>query len=177
MSRLDSHSVQHIAPHDEQFVYVAMDDPRARPLFAELALEYGNRYADLILPADAPNELERYPASAFAPPHGAFVLLLRDGVTVAGGALMPHPEADTAEFKRIWTHHDLRRQGLARRVLSELEAHAVRLGYHKVRLGTGPRQPEAVALYLQHGYTLLARHSIHPNAPPGYLFGKSLRSG
>lgn len=158
----------------ERFAYVRVDDPLARPLFDELAWEYGSRYADLVRPEDARNELERYPAEAFAPPHGAFVLLLRDGEAVAGGAFMPHADPGTAEFKRIWTRRDQRRQGLARRVLAELEVQAVRQGYGRVFLGTGPRQPEAVALYETSGYALLARRGFGENAPPGYLFEKHL---
>lgn len=49
----------------------------------------------------------------------------------------------------------LRRQGIARRVLQELEDRAARQGYRRVFLTTGFRQPEAVGLYLSHGYTAL----------------------
>jgi GNAT superfamily N-acetyltransferase len=160
---------------EERFVHVRVDDPLARPLFDELAWEYGTRYADLVRPEDTRNELERYPADAFAPPHGAFVLLLREGEAVAGGAFMRHADPGTAEFKRIWTRRDQRRQGLARRVLTELEAQALRQGYTRVFLGTGPRQPEAVALYETGGYTLLARRSRVEGEPPGYLFEKPLQ--
>jgi GNAT superfamily N-acetyltransferase len=59
-----------------------------------------------------------------------------------------HPaRVRSRELKRIWTDSSLRRQGLARRVLVELEAEARRRGYTRVFLGTGPRQPEATALY------------------------------
>ncbi|MFT4197347.1 MAG: GNAT family N-acetyltransferase [Pseudoxanthomonas sp.] len=161
-------------PASERFVYVRVDDPLARPLFDELATEYATRYADLSRPEDTRNELERYPAQAFEPPHGAFVLLLRDGEPVAGGAFMRHADPGTVEFKRIWTRHDLRRQGLARRVLDELEAQALRQGYARVVLGTGSRQPEAVALYESAGYTLVARRHYAEGHPPGYAFAKAL---
>lgn len=165
-----------VAAAEERFVYVRVDDPLARPLFDELAHEYGSRYADLPPPPrEFGNELLRYPAEAFAPPHGAFVLLLRDGQAVAGGAFMRHLDPDTAEFKRIWTRADSRRQGLARRVLAELEAQAVRQGYARVFLGTGSRQPEAVALYHNSGYALLGRRSYLEGHPPGYAFEKRLR--
>lgn len=64
-------------------------------------------------------------------------------------------DESTAEFKRIWTHSDHLGRGLASRVLAELEAEALRLGYTQVYLTTGPRQPEAVRLYLKNGYTPL----------------------
>ncbi|MBV6539828.1 GNAT family N-acetyltransferase, partial [Ursidibacter maritimus] len=52
------------------------------------------------------------------------------------------------------------RQGLARRVVEELEAEAVRQGYTRVYLTTGPRQPEAKALYLATGYSPLFDTSL-----------------
>jgi GNAT superfamily N-acetyltransferase len=159
---------------DDRFVYVDVHDPLARPLFDELVYEYSSRYEGLINKEEIANELQRYPAEAFAAPHGAFVLLLRDGQAIAGGALMCHADPGTTEFKRIWASRHHRRQGLARRVLVELEAQAVRLGYTRVYLGTGPRQPEAIALYKTGGYTLLSAHDFGEEQPPGYLFEKYL---
>jgi GNAT superfamily N-acetyltransferase len=159
---------------DDRFAYVSVHNPLARPLFDELVFEYSSRYAGLINKEDISNELQRYPAEAFAAPHGAFVLLLRDGQAIAGGALMRHADQGTAEFKRIWASRTHRRQGLARRVLAELEAQAVRLGYTRVFLSTGPRQPEAIALYKTSGYTLLSAHDFGEDEPPGFLFEKDL---
>ena len=102
------------------------------------------------------------------------MLLLRNGEAIAGGAFMRHADPGTVEFKRIWASSRHRRQGLARRVLAELEAQAARLGYTRVFLGTGPRQPEAIALYQTNGYTLLSAHDFGEAEPPGYLFEKSL---
>jgi GNAT superfamily N-acetyltransferase len=159
---------------DDRFVYVSVHDPLAQPLFDELAYEYSTRYAGLIDAAEIAREMQRYPAEAFAPPQGAFVLLLRDGQAIAGGAFMPHTDPGTTEFKRIWASRNHRRQGLARRVLAELEAQAARQGYTRVYLGTGPRQPEAVALYQTNGYTLLSAHDFGEDEPPGVLFEKYL---
>ena len=61
----------------------------------------------------------------------------------------------TVEVKRMWTHSDFRGQGLARVILAELEQEAARRGFTTVVLSTGPRQPEAVRLYLATGYTPL----------------------
>ncbi|MFM0015464.1 GNAT family N-acetyltransferase [Paraburkholderia sediminicola] len=159
---------------DDRFVYVSVHDPLTRPLFDELVFEYSSRYEGLINKDEISNEVLRYPADAFAAPHGAFVLLLRDGQAIAGGAFMRHADPGTVEFKRIWTSRDHRRQGLARRVLTELEVHAGRLGYMRVYLGTGPRQPEAIALYKTCGYTLLSAHDFGEEEPPGFLFEKCL---
>jgi len=137
----------------DEFVSVAADDPRALPMLRELEREYDRRYG-AAWGESASAEINRYPAEEFAGPRGAFVLLLRDGVAIAGGAFKPFD--DTAvEFKRIWTASTHRRQGLARRVMAELEAEARRRGAAEAYLTTGPRQPEAVRLYLALGYTPL----------------------
>ncbi|WP_175779663.1 GNAT family N-acetyltransferase [Burkholderia anthina] len=158
----------------DYFVYVSATDPLTRPLFDELAHEYSSRYAAYIPEEELGRELVRYPVEAFAPPQGAFLLLLREGRAIAGGAFMRHHTPATAEFKRIWVSRAHRRQGLARRVLVELEAQAARQGYTRVHLGTGPRQPEAVGLYRSSGYTLLSSHDFGEDAPPGVLFEKYL---
>ncbi|MEU2349115.1 GNAT family N-acetyltransferase [Modestobacter sp. NPDC049651] len=138
---------------DLRAVTVAPDDPLAAPLFAELAAEYDARYGDLF--GGAGEELTRYPAAEFLPPDGELVLLLEDGAPVAGGAYRRHPDPGTAEVKRMWTAAAHRRRGLARRVLTELEDRAAARGYARMYLTTGPRQPEAVALYLAAGWTPL----------------------
>lgn len=78
-------------------------------------------------------------------------MLLRAGAPIAMGAFKRY-DAQTAELKRIWTRGDLRRQGLAQRVLQQLETLALAQGYHRLYLTTGFRQPEAVGLYLSNGY-------------------------
>ena len=140
------------SPRDVQVVRVPPDDPLAAPLFAELAVEYDTRYGDLF--GGASEELTRYPAEAFLPPDGEFLLLVEDGVPVAGGAFMRHAP-DTAEVKRMWTAAAHRRRGLARRVLALLEERAAAAGYARMSLTTGPRQPEARDLYLAAGWTPL----------------------
>ncbi|MFF1878543.1 GNAT family N-acetyltransferase [Leifsonia sp. NPDC058230] len=132
-------------------VVTSPTDPLATPLVEELSREYDERYGlNDGIPSSA--ELSRYPAEIFsAAEGGTFILLLADGEAVAGGAFK-REDAETVEVKRVWTHSAHRRRGLARRVMAELEAEAVRRGYRTVVLTTGARQPEAVALYLSLGY-------------------------
>ncbi|MPQ96552.1 GNAT family N-acetyltransferase [Modestobacter sp. I12A-02628] len=134
-------------------VRVHPDDPLAAPLFAALTAEYDARYGDLF--GGAAEELTRYPATEFLPPDGELVLLTEGGVPVAGGAFRRHADPGTAEVKRMWTAAAHRRRGLARRVLTELETRAAAAGHARMVLTTGPRQPEAVALYLSAGWTPL----------------------
>jgi GNAT superfamily N-acetyltransferase len=138
----------------DELVYASPLDPRAKPLIEDLIYEYDSRYGDFFDRDGAVVELNRYPPEAFAPPDGNFLLVIRDGETIAGGAFMRYDE-ETAEFKRIWTRRDLRRQGLARALLVELETQALRQGYSRIYLTTGFRQPEAKHLYLTNGYSAL----------------------
>lgn len=138
----------------DQIVHSSPLDPRARPLIEDLIHEYDTRYGDLFDRDGAVVELNRYPPEAFAPPAGNFLLMLRNGETIAGGAFKRYDER-TAELKRVWTRRDLRRQGLAARLLVELELQARRQGYTRIYLTTGFRQPEAQALYLNYGYLRL----------------------
>jgi GNAT superfamily N-acetyltransferase len=156
----------------DTFLYTSPDDKRARPLIEALTQEYATRYGTYF--GDEPGEeMRRYPASLFAPPDGNFVLLLRDGMAIAGGAFKRYDE-HTAELKRIWTHESYRRQGLARRVVVELEAQALRQRYTRVFLTTGFRQPEAKGLYLSMGYTALFDVSLDPEIYKILPFQKEL---
>ncbi len=162
------------------FVYTTPLDRLARPLVEQLTAEYASRYGDYFgETSDA--EMNRYPPEVFAPPHGNFLLLLRGGVAIAGGAFMRYDET-TAEVKRVWTDHAFRRQGLSRIVLAELEAQARRQEYRRFYLTTGFRQPEARSLYLTSGYAPLFDTELDPElygalafekhlfgAPPGYV--------
>ena len=160
------------AQADELLVHVVSPgDDLARPLFEDLAREYGTRYGGT--PEQVAAELQRYPAEQFEEPDGVLLLLLEDGVPVAGGAYRRHLEG-TAELKRIWTHPDHRRRGLGRRVLAELERRALAAGYRRVHLTTGPRQPEAKQLYLRTGYRPLFDLTADPETIGPLAFAKDL---
>ena len=128
-------------------------DPQAQLVLRDLEREYDARYGNLFgEPASV--EIARYPADAFSAPGGTFLLLEVDGAPVSAGAFMTI-DATTVEFKRMWTRAAHRGRGLAKLALAELEAEARRRGFTRVVLSTGPRQPEAVRLYLSTGYTPL----------------------
>ncbi|OON82448.1 GNAT family N-acetyltransferase [Streptomyces tsukubensis] len=146
--------------------HTSVDDPLVRPMLDELAREYRGRYG-------SDHDLHRYPAAEFAPPEGEFLLLLENGEAVAGGAYRRHSPL-TAELKRIWTHSEHRRRGLARRVLLALEQSAVAAGYQRLYLTTGPRQPEAKGLYLASGYRPLFDLSVDPETIGPLPFEKDL---
>lgn len=151
---------------------VSADDELAKPLLADLEREYDERYGEFF-GEPASTELRRYPASDFAPPYGVFLLLLEDGEPVAGGAFKRFDER-TAELKRVWTHPARRGRGIGRRVVAELEVAARHRGYRAITLTTGPRQPEAIALYLASGYTPRFDTSLPAEKVGIHTFDKSL---
>lgn len=155
------------------FIRSTPNDALALPLVEQLTQEYQSRYGDYFEVGGASVEMNRYPPERFAAPDGDFVLLLRDGQPIAGGAFMRYDET-TAEFKRMWTHSDYRRQGLARRVLAELEVRAQALGYTRIYLTTGFRQPEAASLYLGSGYSALYDVTADPETVKILPFEKLL---
>jgi len=148
---------------------VRPDDPSVEPLLAGLMVEYSGRYPEWGGGAD----LDREPTTDWDPPDGAYIVILEDGETVAGGAFR-RADATTAEFKRIWTSSAHRGRGLARRVLAELEQLAATRGYQRVYLTIGPRQPEARQLYLASGYTPLFDVDEHPTPFRNLPFEKAL---
>ena len=117
----------------EAFRDISPEAPELQPIISGLFAEYAARYGD------------------YLPPQGLFIVLEREGEIIATGAYKPK-DRHTAEIKRIWTHRRLRQQGLAAKVVQELERRAVLAGYSHIYLTTGFRQPEAVKLYLSQGY-------------------------
>lgn len=147
----------------EHFRDVSPDAPELQPIIAGLFAEYADRYGDYFS-KDAEVELTEW----YLPPQGLFIVLERDGRIIATGAYKPF-DAQTAEIKRIWTDRSLRKQGLAARVVQELERRALLAGYSSMYLTTGFRQPEAVRLYLSQGYHAhfdLARDPETYSLPP-----------
>ncbi|OBG74967.1 MULTISPECIES: GNAT family N-acetyltransferase [unclassified Mycobacterium] len=135
-----------------EFVVARQHDAVAAAQFEGLAAEYAGRYGGD--PTQLRRELFDYPAEEFEPPTGVLVVALCNQEPVAGGALRRY-DSKTAELKRIWTTSAHRRRGYGRLVVAELERRALLLGYTRVYLTTGWRQPEAVALYVSAGYTPL----------------------
>ena len=74
---------------------------------------------------------------------GVSLLARRDGEPIGCGALRTL-ESGVGEIKRMWIAPSARGIGLGRRLLAELEAEAVRHGFHTVRLDTNATLDEAL---------------------------------
>ena len=117
----------------EQFRDVSPEDADLQPIIEGLFGEYAARYGDYFS-KDAEVELTEW----YLAPQGLFIVLERDGEIIATGAYKPFDE-HTAEIKRIWTNKTLRQQGLAARVVQELERRAVLAGYSSPPLNSAAR--------------------------------------
>jgi ribosomal protein S18 acetylase RimI-like enzyme len=89
--------------------------------------------------------------AAFVARKGEFVVVETKGSIVGMGGFWPNNRTQV-EVKRVRVHPALRRQGLGRLLMSELETRAVAAGFEEAHLDTASNQPEAIAFYRALGY-------------------------
>ena len=140
---------------------VAWDDPRAVGLRDAMDGEIQGRYAGRGVDPEAIGAaLAVNPADIVA----TVILLTSDGAPVGHAAL--RRLRDDFEVKRVVVDGSLRGQGLAGRLMAELELIARYAGARRLILQTGDRQPEAVALYRRLGYRDIAIYEPYVEAIP-----------
>ena len=145
---------------DVRLAPAAWDDPDVRRLTAAQQAELRARYEGGQEPGTPPSAADV-----------AVVLLARDagGEALGCGALRPL-EDGVAEIKRMYVVPAARGRGLSKLVLAGLEAAARDRGWTTLRLETGPRQPEAVALYEGAGYRRIAAFDPYGDDADDSLF-------
>jgi GNAT superfamily N-acetyltransferase len=151
-------------------VLLGVRDPRepdARRCLEAYVGELGRRFDDGFDPAMSISATDE----EMIPPAGLFLVATLDGEPVGCGALKFHGAAP-AEVKRMWVAPSARGLGLGRRILAELEAHAVANGVRVLRLETNATLREAIGLYRSAGYREVAAFSDEPYAH--HWFEKSL---
>ncbi len=97
------------------------------------------------------------------PPAGLFLVAYLRGEPIGCGAVKHHP-GEPSEIKRMWVAESARGLGIARRILAELEADAVRSGAIMARLETNRALVEAIALYRSAGYVEVPAFNEEPFA-------------
>jgi GNAT superfamily N-acetyltransferase len=83
--------------------------------------------------------------------NGGFFVAYIDNEPVGCGAIR-RIEPGVAEIKRMYVAPAARGCGIGRRMVATLEGEAQRLGVRRIVLETGPRQPEAIAVYERSGF-------------------------
>jgi len=146
------------------------DDPEVQRLVAEVQLVYLERYGHR---DDSP-----IAATEFDPPDGTFLLAMVDGMPAAMGGWRRHAldDGDAAEVRRMYVSPRFRGAGLARAVLTELEATARDNGFKLMILETGLVQSEALALYRSSGYRDVPAFGHYAGSPLSVCLGKSLQA-
>ncbi len=147
------------------------DHPDARRLVEEVQQEYVVRYGE--------RDSTPVEADEFVLPRGLFLVGYHDGRAVATGAWRAHDDDPEfrdgdAEIKRMYVSPQARGLGLARAVLAELEASAVRAGRRRMVLETGLAQPEAIGLYTSCGYDEIPKFGIYRCEPDSRCMAKPL---
>jgi GNAT superfamily N-acetyltransferase len=145
---------------DVRLAPAAWDDADVRRLTAAQQAELRARYEGGQEPGTPPSAADV-----------AVVLVARDagGETVGCGALRPLGDG-VAEIKRMYAVPAARGRGLSKLVLAGLEAAARDRGWTTLRLETGPRQPEAIALYEGAGYRPIAAFGPYADDADDSLF-------
>ena len=129
-----------------EFLPAPAGEPPASDLIAAMVEEVERLYGSIRgpgMPTAAPAD--------FGPPGGVCLVGFDGEKPVCVGGVK-RLDAEIGEIKRMYVTPAGRSRGLARALLIALEDAARDLGYIRVRLDTGTRQPHAAALYVSTGY-------------------------
>lgn len=99
------------------------------------------------------------------------VIAYEAGHPIGCGAIREY-QPDRTEVKRMYVAPEGRGQGIAKKILAELESWAEELGYEGCVLETGKRQPEAIALYKKMGYRIIENYGQYAGIANSVCFEK-----
>jgi ribosomal protein S18 acetylase RimI-like enzyme len=133
-------------------------DPRVRELYARMVRE-----ADAPLGIDLEAEFAGGPPPDLVPPHGILLVARVDGEAVGIGGVR-HLDTEAAEVKSMFVSNSMRRRGVGRKLLAELERIAAERGCRAVRLDTSDYLTPALGLYRSAGYAEIPAYNENPKA-------------
>ncbi len=81
---------------------------------------------------------------------------------------------ERAEVKRMFVLPAFRGQGIAGKILSELERWSAELGFTSCILETGKKQPEAIQLYQKSGYHIIPNYGQYEGVDNSVCMEKEL---
>jgi putative acetyltransferase len=129
-------------------INISKEDPtsvEAQELLSAFVTDVKKRYDSL------PADVGTLDPDLVSDPRGTFLIARLGGTAVGCGALVPVDET-TAELKRMYVNPLQRGHGIATRILENLENFARECDYDIIRLETGVKQPESIALYGKAGF-------------------------
>ena len=92
---------------------------------------------------------------------------------VGCGAIRAYAQA-AVEVKRMFVLPEYRGQGVAGKILAELETWATELGYDRCILETGQKQPEAIQLYQKSGYAIIPNYGPYAQVENSVCMEKTI---
>jgi ribosomal protein S18 acetylase RimI-like enzyme len=143
--------------HGIRFEVLPPSDPRAERVLhafmADLSTSYFGRPAtdDEVLAG-----LRDFPSDDLQPPRGLLLVAL-GGDNVVGCAGLRFIDAQLGEVTRVYVAPHVRRRGLARGLMTQVERHARERGLRRLRLDTRADLVEARGLYERIGYREIPR--------------------
>jgi putative acetyltransferase len=139
--KLQGHSPSATLELRREELLAAVSQSLIQALNAELEARYPEEGANFF----------RLDAEEVAEGRGGFFIAYVDGQPVGCGAVRLI-EPGIAEIKRMYVAPTVRGQGIGGRIVATLEAEAICLRAHRILLETGPRQPDAIAMYQRAGF-------------------------
>jgi len=101
------------------------------------------------------------------------IVVYVDETPAACGAFKKFAD-DTVEIKRMYTHPDFRKRGLATAIVKELEKWANELNYKKAVLETSMEQNEALSVYEKSGYIRIPNYGQYIGVEKSVCYEKIL---
>jgi putative acetyltransferase len=102
------------------------------------------------------------------------IVAYKNNNPVGCGAIKKYDE-DGVEIKRMYVKEECRVQGIAQRILSELETWAAQLNFSYCVLETGKKQPEAIRLYQKSGYIITPNYGQYKNVENSVCMKKDIQ--
>lgn len=103
------------------------------------------------------------------------VVLAYSNNKVIGCGAFKRFDTNTVEIKRMFTLPEMRNQGVASKILNELELWAEELNYNSSILETGKKQVEAIKVYGKNGYHIISNFGQYRNSENSLCFKKKFK--
>ena len=145
--------------------HVPFEHPASAMLREAQRVEIAQRYGT--------DDSEPGPAPTAADVTAFFVAFDDDDEAIACGG-MRALDSTHGEVKRMYVRPESRGSGVSTAVLAEIEAHARGLGWDRLVLETGDRQPDAIRFYQREGYTRIANFGHYADSAASVCFAKPL---
>ena len=150
-------------------VEIRLEDPDQPEIHALLAAS--DAYMAALYPAESNHLLD---IGSLRRPEVRFLVARLDGRAVGCGAVVA-AGGDGAEIKRMFVASTARGRNIGRRLLDGLEALAIEGGIRWLRLETGIKQPEALALYRSAGFAEIGPFGSYAADPLSIFMEKKIQ--